>query len=183
MKRLRFWLAWLLGCCAVSGFAQAGYLHVELQAGYELFPEMSAKSGYDINIGGRYAFNDRYFVAGTLHGGINNGTYEGVYAGEPTRLDHTLRSYMVGVGPGVYLYNGGDGWIYADVLAGYGFGEELKSSAESRSKSLAGLAAALRLGVEKQLAGHIVGLSVGGYLVGGRIRPAINLKWGLFLNL
>lgn len=31
--------------------------------------------------------------------------------------------------------------------------------------------------------GWVVGANVGGYLVGGTVRPAVNLKWGMFLNL
>jgi len=164
--------------------AQKGYLHMELQGGYELFPGMSNKSGYDINVGGRYSFSDKYYVACNLHAGINNGSYKGVYAGETTSLDHTLREYMFGVGPGIYLYNGGNRWIYADVLAGYGWGEELKASADSSTKSLSGFASAVRLGVEYQLSwGWIIGTSAGAYLVGDRVRPAINLKLGFLMNL
>lgn len=185
MNPLRFHLAALLLCAlSLSARAQAGYTHVDLQAGYELFPDMSSKSGYNLNIGTRYALNDKYFIAATLHAGINNGTYEGIYAGEPTQLDHTLREYMLGIGPGLYLYNGGDRWLYADLLAGYGFGEELKSSSDSQRTTLNGFASALRIGAEYQLkAGHIIGICAAAYLTGQQLRPAINLKYGLFLNL
>ena len=71
----------LLLCAWASGFAQAGYTHVELQGGYELFPGMSNKSGVCLNLGGRYAFNERLFVAAMIHSGINNGSYKGMYAG------------------------------------------------------------------------------------------------------
>ncbi len=184
MSRFRFFVLLLLFGCSAACFPQAGYLHVELQGGYELFHDMSGKSGYDINIGCRYTLDNRFFAACMLHGGINDGTYEGIYAGEPTRLDHTMREYMIGVGPGVYLYNGGNRWIFADVMAGYGFGEELKSSSESETTSLDGFAASARLGAEYQMKnGWVVGANVGGYLVGGTVRPAVNLKWGMFLNL
>ena len=55
----------LLLCAWASGFAQAGYTHVELQGGYELFPGMSNKSGVCLNLGGRYAFNERLFGSTT----------------------------------------------------------------------------------------------------------------------
>lgn len=170
---------------SVKCLAQAGYTHVELQGGYELFPNMSDKSGYGLNIGGRYTFNDRYFVAGILHCGINNGKYYGMYAGENTKLNHTLREYMLGAGPGIYLYNGGNQWIYADILFGYGFGEELKDNAtESISKSLNSFATAVQCGVEYQLkSGWIIGVNIGGYLIDRNIRPIVCLKWGMFLNL
>ena len=93
----------LLLCAWASGFAQAGYTHVELQGGYELFPGMSNKSGVCLNLGGRYAFNERLFVAAMIHSGINNGSYKGMYAGEKTKLKHNMREYMIGAGPGVYL--------------------------------------------------------------------------------
>lgn len=164
--------------------AQAGYLHVELQGGYELFHDMNNKSGYDYGIGCRYAFNDKFFASCLLHGGINNGTYKGMYAGEMINLDHTMREYMIGAGPGMYLYNGGNRWIFADILFGYGFGEELKSASESIKKSLNSFASAARIGVEYQLNnGIIIGLNTGGYLVGGQIRPVLNFKVGAFLNL
>lgn len=185
MKILRYFIFLsLLFYYGGKCFAQAGYLHIELQGGYEYFSTMSNKSGFDFNIGCRYAFDDRYFAAAMLHSGINNGTYEGMYAGEKTDLDHTLREYMIGVGPGLYLYNGGNRWIYADLLAGYGFGEELKSSSDSRSESLEDFALALHLGAEYQISnGWVIGGCIGGYYVGGEIRPALNLKWGIFLNL
>ncbi len=184
MKLLRIFVIFLLFCYSRENFAQNGYLHVELQGGYEYFSKMSDKSGYDFNIGCRYAFSDRYFAAAMLHSGINNGTYEGLYAGEIADLDHTLREYLVGIGPGIYLYNGGNRWIYADLLAGYGFGEELKSSAASHSKSLESFAIAIHLGAEYQIAnGWVIGAGIGGYYVGREICPAVNLKWGVFLNL
>ncbi len=184
MSRLRFLTVLLLGSLGLCAGAQAEYTHIDLQGGYELFPDMSCKSGYNLNIGMRYVWNERYFVSATLHAGINNGTYEALYAGEYAQLDHTLREYMAGIGPGIYLYNGGDRWIYADILAGYGFGEELKASSDSQTSSLNGFASAVRIGVEYQLnAGHIIGVCAGGYMTGKQIRPAVNLKYGLFLNL
>lgn len=164
--------------------AQAEYVHIELQGGYEWFHDMSNKSGYSIGIGSRYSFNNRYFVSCLIHAGINNGSYDGVYAGEQTKLDHTLREYMIGAGPGVYIYNGGDKWIFADLLLGYGFGEELKSASESTSKTLNGFASAARIGAEFQINnGLILGVNTGGYLVGGQVRPVLNLKLGMFINL
>ena len=185
MNALRLHLIALLLCAlSLCATAQTGYPQLDLQAGYELFPDMSCKSGYTLNIGTRYAFTDKYFIAATLHAGINNGTYEGIYAGERTQLDHTLREYMLGIGPGLYLYNGGDRWVYADLLVGYGFGEQLKASSDSQCTTLNGFASALRIGAEYQLkAGHIIGICAAAYLTGQQLRPAINLKYGLFLNL
>lgn len=167
-----------------KGSAQTGYTHVELQGGYELFPSMSNKSGFCLNLGARYAFSEKFFIASLLHCGINNGTYEGVYAGETISLKHTLREYMLGAGPGIYLYNGGNKWIYADVLFGYGFGEELKASENSTSKSLNGFAAAVQLGIERQINnGLIIGVNTGVHLIGGKVSPSLCLKAGMFLNL
>ncbi|MCD8237378.1 MAG: outer membrane beta-barrel protein [Prevotellaceae bacterium] len=181
LKPLLILLSFLIG---MNSFAQTGYTHIELQGGYELFPDMSNKSGIGFNVGARYAFTEKYFVATLLHCGINNGSYEGMYAGETTKLDHTLREYMIGAGPGIYLYNGGNKWIYTDILVGYGFGEELKSSENSSSKSLNSLAVTVQTGAEYQLNnGWIIGANIGGYLVGGKIRPAICLKWGVLITL
>ncbi len=180
----RLLLSALLLCARMGGFAQADYTHVELQGGYEPFPGMSNKSGVCLNLGGRYAFNERFFVAAMIHSGINNGSYKGMYAGEKTRLKHNMREYMIGAGPGVYLYNGGDKWIYADVLLGYGFGEEKKASEDSYTKSLNGFAAAVQVGAERQTeSGWVFGANLGGYFVGGEVRPALCLKCGLLLNL
>ena len=91
---------------------------------------------------------------------------------------------MIGAGPGIYLYNGGSAWIYTDLIIGYGFGEELKASENSRSNSLDGLASAIRIGVERQTeSGWIVGMNLGGYLVGGNVRPAICVKCGAMFNI
>lgn len=164
--------------------AQAGYWHIELQGGYELFHDMSNKSGYDLGLGCRYGINERFYGAFMLHGGINNGHYEGIYASEKTKLDHTMREYMIGLGPGMYLYNGGNSWIFAEILLGYGFGEELKSAEESTRKSLDGFASAARIGVDFQISnGLILGLNTGAYLVGGEVRPVVNVKVGMLLNL
>ncbi|MDC2175205.1 outer membrane beta-barrel protein [Bacteroides thetaiotaomicron] len=184
MKLKPLFIIFLLFRTGMDCFSQEGYTHIELQGGYELFPDMSKKSGTSFNIGARYTFNEKYFVATLLHCGINNGTYEGVYAGETTKLDHTLREYMIGVGPGIYLYNGGNKWIYANILIGYGFGKELKTSANSTSGSLNSFATTSQVGIEYQLNnGWIIGANIGGYLVGGKIRPAACLKWGVLLSL
>ena len=184
MKSKTLWACLLFLCIATKAFAQAGYTQIELQGGYELFPDMSKKSGVALNLGARYAFDERYFIAALLHCGINNGSYEGEYTGETTSLKHTMREYMLGVGPGIYLYNGTDQWIYADVLVGYGFGEELKASEDSKTRSLNGLATAVQIGAERQTsAGWIFGANLGGYLVGGKVRPAVCLKCGAFFNI
>ena len=95
-----------------------------------------------------------------------------------------MREYMLGVGPGIYLYNGGDQWIYADVLVGYGFGEELKSSEDSERRSLNGLATAVQIGIERQTkSGWIIGINTGGFLVGGKIRPTVCLKCGALFSI
>lgn len=183
--RLKLLLLFLLFFSAVTNsFAQVGYTHIELQGGYELFPNMSNKSGISLNMGARYAFDERYFAAALLHCGINNGSYDGLYAGEITKLKHTLREYIIGVGPGVYLYNGGDKWIYADILVGYGCGEERKASENSTSRSLNGFATIVQVGVERQLnSGWIIGVNMDGYLVGGKIRPAVCLKCGALFSI
>ena len=184
MRLKRLLLFPLLLCAWADGFAQEDYTHVELQGGYELFPGMSNKSGVCLNLGGRYAFNERFFAAAMIHSGINNGSYMGTYAGERTKLKHNMREYMIGAGPGVSVYNGGEKWIYADVLLGYGFGEERRASEESSTKSLDGFAAAAHIGAEGQTeGGWVLGASLGGYFVGGEIRPALSLKCGLLLNL
>ncbi len=162
MKLKSFLLFLPLLFVGTGALAQVGYTHIELQGGYELFPDMSKKSGGNLNFGVRYAFSERYFMATIMHCGINNGSSEGQYAGEVTNLKHTMREYMLGVGPGIYLYNGGDQWIYADVLVGYGFGEELKSSEDS---------------------GWIIGINTGGFLVGGKIRPTVCLKCGALFSI
>ena len=59
-----------------DSFAQVGYTHIELQGGYESFPNMSNKSGISLNMGARYAFDERYFAAVLLHCDINNGSYD-----------------------------------------------------------------------------------------------------------
>lgn len=184
MKLKSFLFCLLLLCGATKAFAQTGYTHIELQGGYELFPDMSKKSGGTLKFGARYAFDERFFMASMIHCGINNGSYEGVYAGETTSLKHTLREYMIGVGPGVYLYNGGDKWIYADILVGYGFGEELKASEDSERRSLSGFASAVQIGVERQTkGGWIVGVNAGAHLVGGKVRPDICLKCGALFSI
>jgi len=164
--------------------AQADYTHIELQCGYELSSYMSNKSGVSLNMGGRYAFSERYFVAALVHCGINNGTYKGIYAGETTDLKHTLREYMIGAGPGIYLYNGGNKWIYADVFVGYGFGEERKASENSTSRSLNGFATAVQVGVERQTkGGWILGVNMGGHLIGGKVSPTVCLKCGALFSI
>lgn len=184
MKLKSFLLFLPLLFVGTGALAQVGYTHIELQGGYELFPDMSKKSGGNLNFGVRYAFSERYFMATIMHCGINNGSYEGQYAGEVTNLKHTMREYMLGVGPGIYLYNGGDQWIYADVLVGYGFGEELKSSEDSERRSLNGLATAVQIGIERQTnSGWIIGINTGGFLVGGKIRPTVCLKCGALFSI
>lgn len=64
------------------------------------------------------------------------------------------------------------------------FGEELKASENSTSKSLNGFAAAVQLGIERQINnGLIIGVNTGAYLIGGKVSPSLCLKAGMFLNL
>lgn len=121
MVVIRFFVISQMLCICEICMAQADCFHVEFQARYEFFHVMSNKSGCDFNIGCRYAFDDRYYAALILHGGIDNGSYKGVYAGEITKLDHTMCEYMLGVGPEFYLYSDCYRWIYVDIIAGYGF--------------------------------------------------------------
>lgn len=184
MKRTILYTLLIL-CAAAKSSAQEKLTHFEVYGGYECFPDMTNKSGWSINAGAGYAFTQKYYMAAMLHCGINNGKFTGMYAGEKTRLSHNLREYMIGIGPGIYLYNGGDKWIHADVLLGYGFGEETKDgSDEAKRKSLDSFATAVRLGLEYQLNnGIILGINAGGYYVGNEIRPAVCAKIGFYTPL
>ena len=116
MKRTAFIILLIL-CAAAKSSAQEKLTHFEVYGGYECFPDMTNKSGWSINAGAGYAFTQKYYMAAMLHCGINNGKFTGMYAGEKTRLSHNLREYMIGIGPGVYLYNGGDKWTPMCCLA------------------------------------------------------------------
>ena len=62
MKLKSFLLFLPLLFVGTGALAQVGYTHIELQGGYELFPDMSKKSGGNLNFGVRYAFSERYFM-------------------------------------------------------------------------------------------------------------------------
>ena len=57
MKLKSFLLFLPLLFVGTGALAQVGYTHIELQGGYELFPDMSKKSGGNLNFGVRYAFS------------------------------------------------------------------------------------------------------------------------------
>lgn len=167
---------------AMDCWAQKEYSHFEAQAGYELFPDLKQKSGVTFGLGGRYNFNDRYFAAALLQYGMSIGNF-----GNSDDLfdttDYSLREYMIGVGPGMYLFNWEDGWVYADVLLGYGRGLNTDIPDYYSTGFLKKFAGAVQVGIEYVTVGDcIVGANISSFLLGGKFRASIGIKCGLLLD-
>lgn len=174
----------LTACLPGHAGAQPRIPHFEIQAGCEYMYEMSRKPGVAVDVGGRIGITDKYYAAASLHAGINNGYYTVEDDGEQMQREDNLREYMLGIGPGVYLYSEGDRWINAELLMGYGFGERTSQKIAENDRPLNGFAAAFRIGTEFAMSnGLIWGLNTAAYCIGKKIHPAINLKIGFFLDL
>lgn len=188
MKAALLLLAVLL--TPLSALGQKGLLHIDLQGGYAYFPRMSRPSGWNFNIGSRWGITDRYFAALQLNGGINHGHTRQMYAGEMTRTDHDKNTYMLGAGPGIYLYNSTACQVYTHLALGYGWGEEngkpdTAHPDEISRRTFCGVAMMWQAGVEREVGGwHILGLGCGlSYIWGERPLPTIYLKYGLYFDL
>lgn len=171
-------------------YGQKHLLHIDVQAGYEYFPRMSRPSGWNADISSRWGFTDRIFATLRLHGGINRGYTDRATAGGHVRQSHNMEEYMLGVGPGIYLYNKNGCWIYAEISGGYGWGEKTGipshgNPTETTAHPFRGAAAALRAGIEKQVGhGHILGIVCGANsYIGEGCYPTVAIKYGVWLDL
>lgn len=167
---------------------QAQYIHVDVSAGIQYFNGMSSKAGWDYNIGGRLLFNDHWYVAALIHQGINRGKYDGMYAGEMTKLDHRSEAALFGVGPG-YMYKlSDDVTLMAHFIGGWGALEktgnpEVKNISDIETYIYKGFSAAAVVGLEYQLNTYVWGVNLTSHYIDKQIMPSVNLKFGLYFVL
>lgn len=168
--------------------SHAQYIHIDISAGIQYFDGMSEKIGWDYNIGGRLLLNEKWFLGALVHQGINKGKYDGMYAGEPSKLEHERNAAFFGLGPG-YMYKVNDALkAFGQVLGGWGAMETIgnpnvKVVNDIESHTYKGFSAAVVLGVEQNLNGHVLGVNLTTHCIDSHIMPSINLKYGIYFVL
>jgi len=168
--------------------SRAQYIHLDVSAGIQYFDGMTQKIGWDYNIGGRLLFNDRWFLGALIHQGINNGKYDGIYAGEPARLDHNRTATLFAIGPGYMHMLDERVMASAQLLAGYGTLEtdgnpKVKEPDDVESHSFKKFSCAAVLGLDYILDWIVIGTNLTTHYIDGHVMPSVNLKFGFYFVL
>lgn len=166
---------------------RSGIGHIQIGAGYKLFPGMSNISGWNYSLGGRYFVTEKYYATALLHTSFNQGHHRQTY-GDGIRLIHSEKGAFVGIGPGMYFMETSRLSFYGQIIAGYSWMEMYgnlqpeQTFSEQIYEERRGLASAIMAGVETGST-YIWGANIGLYYMGRRLRPALNITFGFYFDL
>lgn len=194
MKRIILNLFFLL-LCTFSLSAQKGTSRFALVAGYENFPELWAKNGYNIGLEYKYYVHQRVFVVANFHAGVNDGDKETRYMKNDQSyrftLHNSVRDYMVGFGLGADLLQIKRHTIYLQGTAGLGASERKKDGItlfgttdydvlQTFTENSTRFAISVSMGYDYRVTDWLaVGVNYTGFQVGYEYNNACNLKLSL----
>ncbi|EJX03787.1 hypothetical protein, secreted [gut metagenome] len=76
-------------------------------AGYEEFPQLNKRNGYDLGVKWKHYLNKRFYTLVNFHVGVNDGTEKVSYERDGIHynfdLNNSVRNYMLGFGAGYDL--------------------------------------------------------------------------------
>ena len=97
-------------------------------AGYEQFPELHKRNGYDLGVEWKHYLNKRFYTLVNFHAGVNDGTEKVSYKRDGIHynfdLNNSVRDYMLGFGAGYDLLKIKRNTIYLQASVGLGTTDE-----------------------------------------------------------
>lgn len=115
----------LLFLCSTITFAQTPAKDkISIFGGYEHFPELRKRNGYNIGIEYRHYLRKRIYTVINAHAGVNDGVRNEKYEREGIQynfdLSNSVRDYMIGLGVGFEVLQKNKHIIYLQGTFGLG---------------------------------------------------------------
>lgn len=163
-------------------------------AGYEHFPELGKRNGYDIGVEYKNYMRKKFYFVANFHAGVNDGTKAVAYERDGINyrfdLHNSVRDYMLGIGLGYDFLQVKRHSMYVQATVGLGTNEQYKdgivlspSGAYDIVKTFGGVttrfAISVSAGYDYQLTDWLaVGVNYTGWQIGYEFKSSANLKVG-----
>lgn len=178
-----------------NAFSQKGSSQFSFLGGYEHFPELKCRNGYNVGVEFKHYLNNRIYTLANFHAGVNDGTKNESYTRDNIDysfdLSNSVRDYMIGFGLGGDLLHINRHKIYMQGTVGIGSSEQYEDGIilspsgaydmvktyEEKSTRFAISASA---GYDYQLTDWLsVGVNYTGWQIGYEFKNSANIKLGI----
>lgn len=176
-------------------YAQKGSSQFSLFGGFEHFPELKCRNGYNVGVEFKHYLNNRVYALANFHAGVNDGTKNVSYTRDEIDynfdLSNSVRDYMLGFGIGGDLLHINRHKIYMQGTVGIGSSEQYEDGItlspggaydivktyEEKSTRFAISASA---GYDYQLTDWLsIGVNYTGWQIGYEYKNSANVKLGV----
>lgn len=176
-------------------YAQKGSSQFSLFGGFEHFPELKCRNGYNVGVEFKHYLNNRVYALANFHAGVNDGTKNVSYTRDEIDynfdLSNSVRDYMLGFGIGGDLLHINRHKIYMQGTVGIGSSEQYEDGItlspggaydivktyEEKSTRFAISASA---GYDYQLTDRLsIGVNYTGWQIGYEYKNSANVKLGI----
>lgn len=176
-------------------YAQKGSSQFSLFGGFEHFPELKCRNGYNVGVEFKHYLNNRVYALANFHAGVNDGTKNVSYTRDEIDynfdLSNSVRDYMLGFGIGGDLLHINRHKIYMQGTVGIGSSEQYEDGItlspggaydivktyEEKSTRFAISASA---GYDYQLTDWLsIGVNYTGWQIGYEYKNSANIKLGV----
>lgn len=176
-------------------YAQKGSSQSSLFGGFEHFPELKCRNGYNVGVEFKHYLNNRVYALANFHAGVNDGTKNVSYTRDEIDynfdLSNSVRDYMIGFGIGGDLLHINRHKIYMQGTVGIGSSEQYEDGItlspggaydivktyEEKSTRFAISASA---GYDYQLTDWLsIGVNYTGWQIGYEYKNSANVKLGV----
>ena len=176
-------------------YAQKGSSQFSLFGGFEHFPELKCRNGYNVGVEFKHYLNNRVYALANFHAGVNDGTKN--VSDTRDEIDYnfdlstSVRDYMLGFGIGGDLLHINRHKIYMQGTVGIGSSEQYEDGItlspggaydivktyEEKSTRFAISASA---GYDYQLTDWLsIGVNYTGWQIGYEYKNSANVKLGI----
>lgn len=180
---------------SINIYAQKGSSQFSLFGGFEHFPELKCRNGYNVGVEFKHYLNSRVYALANFHAGVNDGTKNVSYTRDEIDynfdLSNSVRDYMLGFGIGGDLLQINRHKIYMQGTIGIGSSEQYEDGItlspggaydivktyEEKSTRFAISASA---GYDYQLTDWLsIGVNYTGWQIGYEYKNSANIKLGI----
>lgn len=180
---------------SINIYAQKGSSQFSLFGGFEHFPELKCRNGYNVGVEFKHYLNNRVYALANFHAGVNDGTKNVSYTRDEIDynfdLSNSVRDYMIGFGIGGDLLHINRHKIYMQGTVGIGSSEQYEDGItlspggaydivktyEEKSTRFAISASA---GYDYQLTDWLsIGVNYTGWQIGYEYKNSANIKLGI----
>lgn len=181
--------------CSINIYAQKGTTCFSVFGGFEHFPELKCRNGYNIGIEFKHYINNSFYALANFHAGVNDGTKNESYTRDKINynfnLSNSVRDYMLGFGIGADLMHINRHKIYIQGTVGIGSSERYEDKitlspggtydmVKTHEEKSTRFAISVSAGYDYQLTDWLsIGVNYTGWQIGYDYKNSANIKLGV----